>query len=695
MLQAIGLSSRPRRDLPPTVSDLSFHARPGRITTLLGAGGAGKSTALRLLLGLEPGRGTTLFRGRPLHRIGHPAREVGALLGDVPGHPARTVRGQLRMVCAAVGAPPARAEAILATLGLTLHADRRLDSLGLGTDRRLGLGCALLADPVTLVLDEVTDGLPHEERAWWYTLLRAHADRGGTVLCTTADAREAARFADRILVVEAGRLIADEEAGAFARTRLGPRVAVRTPHAARLAELLHREARARRRPVRAVAESGGALSVYGSSCAEVGETAFRHRVLLHRLADETGAAAPLPAPPQAAPAPPVRPEDTTPPEAPAPAAPTVRPGGTAPPEAPDPEPAPPEAPASVPPVPQDRPPSLPGSSGPSEASEPPLPPDSPDPPDAPDSPGPPDPLGPEGAVPGRTGTGRAEGGRGRGPGVGGAVRRGRASVGSRGPGPLVRGPVRPLRYELLRMFGVRTAVLVMAAAVLGSLALCLLLARSRTTPLPLALAGWPAVLPLPPAALAAGLLGALSAGEEHRRPALATVHGPPTARLRLLLAKALVTGAAAVLTAGASAAVCALAVALLYGLGPDALPDGRAALLAGWCALCVGCAWAGLLAAGIFRVAAAGFAAVLAVPVLAVPAVRAVIEVPSPRSAAGFPGRLLELPWITVPERAEGWLTTGTRLFVQPVGVALLLSLSVLICAYMVAGVRRGVPGTR
>ncbi|WP_143570452.1 ATP-binding cassette domain-containing protein, partial [Streptomyces acidiscabies] len=101
MIQAFGLTSIPRKDLPPTVDDVSFEARVGHVTALLGAPGAGKSTALRLMLELQQGRGVTYFRGRPLHRIAHPAREVGVLLGDVPGHPGRTVRGHLRMLCAA------------------------------------------------------------------------------------------------------------------------------------------------------------------------------------------------------------------------------------------------------------------------------------------------------------------------------------------------------------------------------------------------------------------------------------------------------------------------------------------------------------------------------------------------------------------------------------------------------------------
>jgi len=74
VIQAIGLTSNSRKARPPAVDDLSFEAPAGRVTALLGAPGAGKTTALRLMLELQQGRGITYFRGRPLHRIAHPCR---------------------------------------------------------------------------------------------------------------------------------------------------------------------------------------------------------------------------------------------------------------------------------------------------------------------------------------------------------------------------------------------------------------------------------------------------------------------------------------------------------------------------------------------------------------------------------------------------------------------------------------------
>ncbi|MFB7509870.1 ATP-binding cassette domain-containing protein, partial [Streptomyces broussonetiae] len=288
MIEAFGLTSNPRKAHRPAVDDVSFEARAGHVTALQGGVGAGKTTALRLMLELQQGHGITYFRGRPLHRIAHPTREVGLLLGDVPGHPARSVRGHLRMLCAASGVPARRADEVLEVVGLAGLRDERLGALSRGMDRRLGLACALLPDPHTLVLDDPAEGLSTGEAQWLHDMLRAHAEQGGTVLFTTADPKEAARAADRVVTLDGGRLRADQDAEDFARTRLRPRVAVRSPHAARLAALLTKEARTARRSVQVVREGGNLLSVYGSTTADIGETAFRNGILVHQLADEVG-----------------------------------------------------------------------------------------------------------------------------------------------------------------------------------------------------------------------------------------------------------------------------------------------------------------------------------------------------------------------------------------------------------------------
>ncbi|MEU0411625.1 ABC transporter ATP-binding protein [Streptomyces griseorubiginosus] len=667
MIQAFGLTSNSRKDLPPAVDDVSFEARAGRVTALLGAAGAGKTSVLRLMLELQQGRGITYFRGRPLHRIAHPSREVGVLMGDVPGHPARTVRGHLRMLCAAAGVPVRRADEVLEVVGLVSLRDERLCTLSRGMDRRLGLACALLADPHTLVLDDPADGLSSRESRWLHGMLRAHAAQGGTVLFTTSEPKEAARVADRVVTLEQGRLAADQEAPVFARTRLRPRVAVRSPHAVRLAALLAKEARAAHRSVEVVREGGNRLSVYGSTCADVGEAAFRHGILVHQLADETGdmgaGAGFFPGEEEA----------WSSGRFPGEVMHDV-PGGA--PEAESGEPL--------------------GAGGGAEADRE---------------------VHGGGATHGTPGirndrAAQAEEGafgdqasphtrqEARGGSVGGGGRD--ASTAAKAveppaylpplPPPIsVRSapsPLRPLRYELRRATGIGTGFLTAAAVLVTSALTAVLLARVGHTPQARLLAAWPRELPLPPAALGAGLLGALAFGDEFRHPALAADRGTVPRRLGLLTAKLVVAAATALLLALLAVGFDAEVLYLVYGRELTEVPGDWLVLSASWFGLVIGCAWAGVLAAGIFRSTTAGLAAVVAVPVLGVPLVQKALETTSVRSAAGLPARLREVFLFQWPFGGERYLAGAVSVIAQPVGGALTLSLAALLCAYLLTSLR-------
>ncbi|MFI5570947.1 ATP-binding cassette domain-containing protein [Streptomyces sp. NPDC051740] len=643
MIQATGLTSSPRKELPPAVDDVSFEAHAGRVTALLGAPGAGKTTALRLMLELQRGRGITYFRGRPLHRIPHPAHEVGVLLGEVPGHPARTVRGHLRMLCAAAGVPVRRADEVLEAAGLMSLRDERLGTLSRGMDRRLGLACALLPDPHTLVLDEPARGLSVDENRWLYGTLRAYAAQGGTVLCTTADPKEAARIADHVVTLEQGRLVADQEAADFSRTRLRPRVAVRSPHAARLSALLAQEARATRRSVEAVHEGGNRLCVYGSTCADVGEVAFRHGIVVHRLADETGDMGPGAGAGEPAPG-----EKATP------AGTAVRDAG---------EPVPADDTARDP---DHRPGAPAGGGSPASVSPPRQEPEESAAEDARPAP--------------RARSRRAARTRDAADGLPPPV--------SVRPAPR---PLRPLRYEIRRATGVGTGFLVGAAVLVVSAFTAVLLARAGHTPQPRLLAAWPRELPLPPAALGAGLLGALAFGDEFRHPALAADRGTVPRRLGLLTAKLLVASATALVLAVLTVGCDAELLYLVYGRETVEVPADWLPLSAGWLGLVTGCACAGVLAAGVFRSTTAGLAVVVAVPLLVVPLVHKATEGPAARTPAPLASRLRDGVPLRWPFGGEHHLDAVLRLVVQPVGGALTLSLAALLCAYVLTGLRSGV----
>nr|WP_244320254.1 MULTISPECIES: ABC transporter ATP-binding protein [Streptomyces] len=722
VIQAFGLTSTSRKARPPAVDDVSFEARAGRITVLLGASGAGKTTALRLMLALRPGRGITYFRGRPLYRIAHPAREVGVLLGDVPGHPARSVRGHLRMLCAASGAPGHRADEVLEAVGLVSFREERLGTLSRGMDRRLGLACALLPDPHTLVLDDPTRGLSPGEAQWLHGMLRAHADQGGTVLTTTSDPREAARIADRVVTLDTGRLVADQEAGEFARTRLRPRVAVRSPYAGRLAAALTKEARTGRRSVEVVREGGNRLSVYGTTTSVIGETAFRHGILVHQLADEIGDMGPGIA------------VDSALPER----ALSVggRAGGRTPPErektvfgfsVPDPPTMTRTEPAGSPSPSQERPRT--GSSGTSALSTAP----------APASPRKPVETPPRAearvaldaeitarptgkletglarlartrVIPTRIATTHISALRTLLPGARGPFARPSWTVhpGTRTdrdndsahafdtnsplPPPIsVRPaptPLRPLRYEIRRAAGIGTGFLICGAVLALSVLTAVALAGIGHTPQARLFAAWPRELPLPPVALAAGLLGALAFGDEFRHPALAADRGTVPRRLGLLAAKLLVTGATATLLAFLVAGCDAEALYLVYGRELTQVPDDWLALSASWIALVVGCAWAGVLAAGVFRSTSGGLAAVLAVPVAVVPLMHTAFRGPAEHTVAGLPSRMREVFLLQWPFGGDRYVLAVARLLVQPVGGAMVLSLAALLCAYLFTTLR-------
>ena len=249
-------------------------------------------------------------------------------------------------------------------------------------------------------------------------------------------------------------------------------------------------------------------------------------------------------------------------------------------------------------------------------------------------------------------------------------------------------PLRPLRYELRRAAGIGTGFLTCGAVLLVSALIAVLLARVGHTPQARLFAAWPRELPLPPAALGAGLLGALAFGDEFRHPALASDRGTVPRRLGLLTAKLLVSGATAVLLSFLTLGCDAEALYLVYGRELAQVPADWISLTASWFALVVGCAWAGVLAAGVFRSATAGLAAVLAVPVLVVPVVHRAVQGTGVRTAAGFPLRMRETFLLKWPFGGERYLVGAARVIAQPVGGALALSLVALVCAYLFSTLR-------
>ncbi|MFB6599476.1 MULTISPECIES: ABC transporter ATP-binding protein [Streptomyces] len=204
------------------VDGLDLELVPGGPVALLGRNGAGKSTTLSLLLGLDrPDSGEVRVFGRA---PGRAVREglVGAMLQNTGAVSRVTVREVVSVAATAAPRPIAVGEA-MELAGIAELGPRRVDRLSGGQQQRVRFALAVVGDPWLLVLDEPTATLDAAARRAFWASLRAFADRGRTVLFSTHYIEEADENAERIVVIDRGQVVADGS-GAHIKRSVGGRL---------------------------------------------------------------------------------------------------------------------------------------------------------------------------------------------------------------------------------------------------------------------------------------------------------------------------------------------------------------------------------------------------------------------------------------------------------------------------------------
>jgi ABC-2 type transport system ATP-binding protein len=217
---------RMRYGTKDVLTGLNFTAHPGEVVALLGPNGAGKTTTIEILegfrmrsageisvLGVDPAHGDENWRAR-----------IGVVLQSWRDHG----RWKVRELLAHLGmyytpystdriTRPWNPDELVAAVGLTEHADKKISKLSGGQRRRLDVAIGIVGRPELLFLDEPTAGFDPEARREFHDLVHRLADQDTTILLTTHDLDEAEKLADRILILAGGTIIADGSADELAR----------------------------------------------------------------------------------------------------------------------------------------------------------------------------------------------------------------------------------------------------------------------------------------------------------------------------------------------------------------------------------------------------------------------------------------------------------------------------------------------
>lgn len=227
-IQAVGLTKR--YGGKAVLDGLSLSVPRGGVHGLLGPNGSGKTTSIRIMLGLTRSNGGTVdILGHSIPRqLPQVIGRVGAIVESPKFSPRMTGRHNLIVLAESIGAPPRRVSEVLLEVGLSGDGDRHFATYSLGMKQRLAIAATLLKRPEVLIFDEPTNGLDpvgiHDIRA----TMRGLADAGRTVLVSSHILSEIEQIADSVSIVARGRVVAEgamtdflSDGAAHVRVRVG------------------------------------------------------------------------------------------------------------------------------------------------------------------------------------------------------------------------------------------------------------------------------------------------------------------------------------------------------------------------------------------------------------------------------------------------------------------------------------------
>ncbi|MDT7727841.1 MAG: type transport system ATP-binding protein [Actinomycetota bacterium] len=265
MIRAVNLTKRYGGAV--AVENLSFDVPAGTLAGLLGPPGAGKTTTMRLALGLDmPTSGRVTIGGKRYEDLGHPLRTVGTSFAHPAPQPGRSARSYLTRLARAYKIPPDNVDSAVDSAGLTEVAERKISALPAAMAHRVAVAAALLGDPEVLLLDDPASGLDPQGVLWLRRLTRRLAGEGRTVLVSSKLLAEMAMTVSDLIVLDKGKLLWQGSVEDYLTQATEDSVKIRAPHLTGLRATLEQHGAVTRK-------DGDGIVVFGMDSARITDLA--------------------------------------------------------------------------------------------------------------------------------------------------------------------------------------------------------------------------------------------------------------------------------------------------------------------------------------------------------------------------------------------------------------------------------------